>query len=86
MHWNHDLLLSAVYALYRRSRASAAARWLGEDALPKAGFRIKDPDAFILNDEGRPVRAIESAGSYGAAQVAGFHEHCARAGLGYELW
>jgi hypothetical protein len=86
LHWNHDLLLSDVYAQYRHARPDEAALWLGEDAMSQAGFQIKDPDAFLMNDGGIPVRVIESAGSYSTKQVRSFHEHCAKFQLGYELW
>lgn len=86
LHRDHDLLLAQVYFWYRRHHADDARRWLGEDALSKAGYRTKDPDAFLLADDGQPQRVIESAGRYAPAQVASFHEHCADHDLAYELW
>lgn len=85
-HRDHDLLLGEVYLLYLRAEPEAAARWAGEDTRPKAGFRIKDPDAFLLNDGGDIDRVVESGGRYGATQVEAFHEHCAEHDLPYELW
>jgi hypothetical protein len=86
IHRDHDLLLGQVFVWYRTNRPADARAWLGEDALPKAGYRIKDPDAFLLGPENRPIRVIESAGSYAPAQVQSFHEHCVEHDLPYELW
>lgn len=85
-HRNHDLRLADVYASYRRRQPKLAARWTGEHALSKAGFRVKDPDAFLCFPDGRIQRVIESAGSYGPQQVRSFHMHCAARKLPYELW
>ena len=85
-HRDHDLRLAAVYLHYRTSRPRLAASWMGEHALAKAGYRIKDPDAFLRDSAGRIVRVIESAGRYSARQVESFHEHCRENNLSYELW
>jgi hypothetical protein len=85
-HRNHDAHLGAVYTVYRTQRSHEAVDWVGEDARPKAGFRIKDPDAWLIDSGGRPYRVIESAGAYTVAQVQAFHEHCVEHELPYELW
>ncbi len=85
-HRDHDLLLSEVYVLYRRHRREWAQRWLGENVFPKAGFRTKDPDAFLFGDDGRPALVIESSGRYGLRQLESFHEHCVAFELPYEIW
>lgn len=85
-HRDHDLLLADAYVQYRIREPMLAKRWCGEDARPKAGYRIKDPDAFILGDGGAVVRVVESAGRYGRKQLEDFHEHCADAELPYEWW
>ena len=85
-HRDHDLLLGEVYVLYRTSRSGEASLWLGEDARPKAGYRIKDPDAFLIDNYGKTLRVIESAGRYGPTQCESFHWHCVQYGLPYELW
>lgn len=86
LHRDHDLLLGQAYLAYRDSRADSSIRWLGEDSRPKAGYRVKDPDAFLVDDRGRISRVIESAGRYSAAQVEAFHVHCADLDLSYDLW
>ncbi len=86
VHRDHDLLLGEVFVLYRTDRPQEASCWLGENALPKAGFRVKDPDAFLMRHDGRPWRVVESAGSYSSAQIESFHEHCREYDLPYELW
>ena len=69
LHRDHDLLLAEVYVMYRRQHPELARRWIGEDVIPKAGYRIKNPDAFLIDEAGRPVRVIESAGRYGRQQI-----------------
>ncbi len=85
-HRDHDLLLGQVYLVFRTARPTEARQWIGEDTRPKAGYRIKDPDAFLVDAAGEVVRVIESAGRYSASQVESFHDHCAEHGLPYELW
>lgn len=85
-HRNHDILLAGVYVFYRLRRPQQATFWTGEHALPKAGFQIKDPDAFLIDGQGQVIRVIESAGRYRPNQIESFHEHCADEGLSYELW
>jgi hypothetical protein len=83
---DHDLLLGQVYAVFRTARPIEARGWVGEDTRPKAGYRIKDPDAFLLDAESKVTRVIESGGRYSARQIENFHEHCVQYGLPYELW
>ena len=86
LHRDHDLLLAQVFAFYRIHRPAEGRRWLGEDALPKAGYRIKDPDAFLIDSAGRPSHVIESTGHYATAQIVSFHAYCVEYDLAYELW
>jgi len=85
-HRDHDLLLAWVYVQIRIHRPQLAALWVGEHVLPKAGYQIKDPDAFLIDDTGNLQCVIESAGSYTQEQVESFHEHCVEYSLPYELW
>ncbi len=85
-HRDHDLLLGEVFVTYLRDDPEAARRWVGEAARPKAGYRVKDPDAFLLDREGNTHRVIESGGKYDTERVEAFHEHCAELRLPYELW
>ena len=82
----HDLLLSEVFVLYRRRLPQLAECWVGEDAMPLAERGVKNPDAFLLDEEFQPRRVIESAGSYSQKQVDTFHEYCRQCRLPYELW
>ena len=86
LHRDHDILLSEVYVFYRLRCPELVHRWAGEDVFPKAGFRIKNPDAFLLDDSGKPMRVVESAGRYGIRQIESFHQHCVERDLPYELW
>lgn len=83
---DHDLRLAAVYVHYRRQHPQLAERWVGEHALPKAGFQIKDPDAFLHDDQGQVLRVIEASGRYRREQIQDFHDHCVDNDLPYELW
>ena len=85
-HLNHDLLLSEVYVHYQKYCANLISDWIGENILPKAGYRIKDPDAFLIDSDGEPYRVIESAGRYSIKQLQSFHDHCAEQCIPYELW
>jgi hypothetical protein len=85
-HRDHDAHLGAVYAAYRERRPNEAADWVGEDARPKAGFRVKDPDALLVDATGRTYRVVECAGGYTPDQVQAFHAHCADRELPYEFW
>ena len=82
----HDLLLAEVFVLYRLRLPALASRWVGEDAVPVAERGVKNPDAFLLDEQYRPRRVIESAGSYSQHQVDTFHEYCRQCELPYELW
>jgi hypothetical protein len=83
---DHDLRLASVYVHYRVHHSELARRWIGEHALPKAGYRIKDPDAFLRDGYGCVFHVIESAGRYTPRQIESFHEYCVENQLGYELW
>jgi hypothetical protein len=86
LHRDHDLLLAEVYVFYRRNYPQLSDRWLGEEVFPKAGYRVKDPDAFLFAEDGSPQLVIESAGRYSRGQIEAFHEHCVEYDLAYELW
>ena len=85
-HRDHDLLLATVFVHFHIHHPQAAACWVGEHRLPKAGYRVKDPDAFLCDGRGTVRCVIESGGSYSPAQVQNFHEHCAERELPYQLW
>lgn len=85
-HRNHDLLLAGVYVRYRTTEPELAGTWLGEDAVAIAERGVKNPDAFLFDDDGNVTRVIESAGRYSLEQLESFHRHCQSAELPYELW
>lgn len=86
LEWDHDLHVGQVYCCYRKKKPREASLWLGEDAYPKAGFGLKDPDAFLRLPSGERARAIEFAGKYDAQRVRDFHLHCQTYEMPYELW
>lgn len=85
-HRNHDLLLASTYLRYRCVQPEQAANWLGEDAVAMAEKGVKNPDAFLFDNEGALVKVIESAGRYSFKQLESFHQHCQLSTLPYELW
>lgn len=85
-HRSHDLILAAVFVHYRTKRPDEARHWLGEDALPMAEKGVKNPDAFLLDANGKVRRVIESAGHYSQDQIETFHRYCVQTELPYELW
>jgi len=77
--WTHDYHLSEVYVQQRISNPERANRWVGETAFPKLGYKIrfmKDPDAFILHENGSTEFVVEYAGSYDADHILALHKHC----------
>ena len=82
----HDLLLSQVFVLYHERLPQLVPFWVGEQAMPVVERGVKNPDAFLIDNQGEPRRVIESAGAYSQKQVESFHRHCQQAGLPYELW
>ncbi len=85
-HRDHDMLLADAFSVYLRKSPSLASQWLGEHLLPKAGFRIKDPDAFLVAENGVPYQIIESGGSYSIGQIAGLIQYARARSLVLELW
>ncbi len=78
----HDLQLSEVFLHYANRTPRLASRWRGEGSFPKLGFAIrgmKDPDAFLVNQEGQIERIVELAGKYSTEHLRAFHNHCSGA-------
>jgi len=82
---NHERHMGEVYGFYYRHRPEDFCRWVGENALAKADWGVKNPDAFIYQDE-KPIRVVEFGGSYDAKRVTDFHAYCKERDLPYELW
>ena len=80
-------MLTDVFCLYLRRSPAIAKQWIGEHLQPKAGYKVKDPDAFLLRN-GKPYRIVESAGAYGIKQLKSIIEFAAAAErpLELELW
>lgn len=76
----HDLHVAEVFVRYSLRQPACAVKWLGESAFPKLGFeihRMKDPDAFIVDEAGSIQRVVEFAGKYDVKHLEDFHHHCA---------
>ena len=68
-HRDHDALLTDAFIHHLRKDPNTIDQWVGEQMRPKAGYRIKDPDAFKVRPDGSPYQIIESGGSYSARQL-----------------
>lgn len=84
-HRDHDALLGQVYVHYVHNLPREARSWVGEHALPKAGFQIKDPDALLV-DNNEPYRIVESGGSYSRGQVESLVNFARDRELELEVW
>jgi DNA-binding Lrp family transcriptional regulator len=82
----HDLHVSEVYFLLRRTEPLLAEAWVGEEILAPSRKDQKLPDAILHDDRGRPRLVVEFGGKYPARRVAAFHDDCEARGLPYELW
>lgn len=82
---SHELHVSEIYIRLLRTDPDAAAAWLGEDVLGKAGHKLKAPDAIIRRKDGLEL-GIEFRGGYDADRVQDLHVDCAQRGRPYELW
>jgi hypothetical protein len=68
-HRDHDALLADAFVHHLRSDPDTIHQWVGEQMRSKAGYRIKDPDAFMIKPDGTPYQIIESGGAYSASQI-----------------
>jgi hypothetical protein len=82
----HDLHVSEVYFLLRRTEPQLADGWVGEEILAPSRKNQKLPDAILHDAEGRPRLVVEFGGKYPTARVRAFHVDCETRGLPYELW
>jgi len=82
----HDIHVGQMYVWYRENQPQNAKHWVGEDALPKAGYEVKDPDAFLIDESGVTDCLLEFAGKYSAKRIEAFHAHSTERQVRYELW
>ena len=82
----HDLGVTQVWLVLDASAPEWADAWRGEDVMAATRYRQKLPDGFIVDQNAKPVCAMEFGGSYDEERVREFHEDCAQRGLPYQLW
>ncbi|MEM8734267.1 MAG: hypothetical protein AAGG44_08595 [Planctomycetota bacterium] len=82
----HELALSSVYLLLRKTAPQLAENWRGEDAFLGANPRGQKPDAVITSPVGGVITAIELGGFYSAKRLRQFHRHCCKQKVNYEIW
>ena len=68
-HRDHDALLTDAFIAHLQKHPHTIEHWQGEQMRHKAGYRIKDPDAFMLRPDGTPSQIIESGGAYSVRQI-----------------
>lgn len=84
----HDLGVTSVHLLLRRSEPTLAAHWISEDIYRREfGQRRKDKiaDAFLVNPMGQVYRVIEFVGDYSTQRLRDFHRFWSRRRIPYEL-
>ena len=82
----HDLHVAEVFLRYRASGLNVSQRWVGEDNLPAHWPIRQRPDALLLENNGRPFRAVEYGGDYSPQRLENLHAGLAYLGLSYEIW
>jgi len=83
---NHQLLLSEVYVNYRAMIPAIANSWIGREEVSIIDLLGKKPNAFLMDETGRLIRAVQSAGRFNCKQIESFHACCKASQLAYELW
>ena len=83
---DHQLRLAAVYVHYRTKLPDLDGLWSNQDSRPSTADETSEFNALLTDKDGRPLRAIQVAGRWAAVRILDFHDHCASAGLPYELW
>ena len=85
----HDLGVTSIYLLMRRTDATAAERWVSEDLFRREtrGRRRgeKIADAYLVNAQGQIIRAVELVGDYPTARLREFHAFWSHRRIPYEL-
>lgn len=82
----HDLAVAELYLTLKKKDPKRANLWYGEDMLERK-LRTKLPDAVLAESRtARPKLVIEFGGAYDASRVRGFHRHCKKSKLPYEIW
>ena len=87
--FEHDLGLTEVYLARARHDLDSVACWIGEDLLRQrfSGPLLRRvPDAAISGPDGTITTFIEFCRQYPVKKLKGFHAHCRRHAIGYELW
>jgi hypothetical protein len=84
----HDLGVTSVYLLLRRTCPTLAEHWVSEDMYrlefgQRRGEKIAD--AFLVNPPGQVYRVIEFVGDYSTKRLRDFHNFWCRRRISYEL-
>jgi hypothetical protein len=84
----HALQITETFLAYRRNWPALAERWVLPEMLPRdSEFRRgRIPDAYLVDPEGIPFRAIEIVGSYAVSRLETAVRSCMKHRLSLELW
>jgi hypothetical protein len=86
-HLSHDLGTAATYFELLKTAPERAALWRSEDdGLLPAGFGDAQPDAVLVDVQGRPDVAVEFAADYGHRRFEGLVRTCSEQQLGLRIY
>jgi hypothetical protein len=78
--WTHDIHVGEMLVnLIEENNPEVVSSIVGEAALPKLGHdinRMKDPDMFVVDENGSALQVLEFAGAYDEKHIRDLHEHC----------
>ena len=82
----HDLHVAEVFLAYCTRGFDVQRRWVLEDYFPDTWPIREQPDAILLDEEGKFLRAVEYGGDYSVERLEKLHHALARIWLPYEIW
>lgn len=78
--WTHDIHVGEMLInLIEENSTDVVESIVGEAALPKLGKDIKwmkDPDMFVVDENGSALQVLEFAGAYDEKHLRDLHKHC----------
>jgi hypothetical protein len=82
----HDLHVAEVFLAYCARGFDVRQRWVLEDYFPDTWPIREQPDAILLDEQGKFARAVEYGGDYSVERLEKLHHALARIWLPYEIW
>lgn len=82
----HDLQVAEILLAYRSRGLDVRQHWVLEDHFPHTWPIRVQPDALLLDADGRFQRAVEYGGDYSVDRLKRLHYALASIWLPYEIW